>query len=34
MKVDVILAEAVDEKELGKAIMNRLGKASSETINI
>ncbi len=34
MGVDIILAEAVDEKELGKAIMNRLGKASSETINI
>lgn len=30
--VDVILAEAVDEKGLGKAIMNRLSKASSETI--
>ncbi len=32
--VDIILAEAVDEKGLGKAIMNRLGKASSETINV
>lgn len=30
--MDVILAEAVDEQGLGKAIMNRLGKASSETI--
>lgn len=34
MGVDIILAEAVDEKGLGKAIMNRLGKASSETINV
>lgn len=34
MGVDIILAEAVDEKELGKAIMNRLGKASSETVNV
>lgn len=32
MGMDVILAEAVEEEELGKAIMNRLGKASSETI--
>lgn len=32
--VDVILAEAVDENGLGKAIMNRLSKASSETINV
>lgn len=32
MGMDVILAEAVDELGLGKAIMNRLGKASSETI--
>lgn len=32
LSVDVILAEAVDEKGLGKAIMNRLSKASSETI--
>lgn len=34
MGADIILAEAVDEKGLGKAIMNRLGKASSETINV
>lgn len=34
MGVDIILAEAVDEKGLGKAIMNRLGKASSETVNV
>lgn len=34
MGVDIILAEAVDERGLGKAIMNRLGKASSETINV
>ncbi|WMJ78139.1 MULTISPECIES: L-threonylcarbamoyladenylate synthase [unclassified Sedimentibacter] len=32
MGVNIILAEAVDENGLGKAIMNRLGKASSETI--
>lgn len=32
MGMDVILAEAVEEEELGNAIMNRLGKASSETI--
>ncbi len=32
MGVDLILAEAVDEYGLGKAIMNRLGKASSQTI--
>ncbi|MEL7649640.1 MAG: L-threonylcarbamoyladenylate synthase [Sedimentibacter sp.] len=32
MGMDVILSEAVDEQGLGKAIMNRLGKASSETI--
>jgi len=32
MGMDVILAEAVEEEELGKAIMNRLGKAASETI--
>lgn len=31
---DIILAEAVDEKGLGRAIMNRLGKASSKTINV
>lgn len=34
MGVDIILAESVDENGLGKAIMNRLGKASSETINV
>lgn len=34
MGVDIILAEAFDDKGLGKAIMNRLGKASSQTINI
>lgn len=34
MEVDLILAEAFDEEGLGKAIMNRLGKASSETINL
>lgn len=34
MGVDIILAEAVEENGLGKAIMNRLSKASSETINI
>lgn len=34
MGADIILAEEVDEKGLGKAIMNRLGKASSETINV
>jgi L-threonylcarbamoyladenylate synthase len=34
MGVDVILAEAVDEKGLGKAIMNRLGKSASETIEV
>jgi L-threonylcarbamoyladenylate synthase len=34
MGVDIILAEAFDEKGLGKAIMNRLGKASSQTINV
>lgn len=32
MGVDLILAEAFDEEGLGKAIMNRLGKASSQTI--
>ena len=32
MGMDIILAEAVDEQELGKAIMNRLGKASNKTI--
>ena len=34
MGADIILAEAVSEDGLGKAIMNRLGKASSETINV
>lgn len=34
MGIDIILAEAVDEKGLGKAIMNRLGKAASETIEV
>nr|WP_312576523.1 L-threonylcarbamoyladenylate synthase [Sedimentibacter sp.] len=29
---DIILAEAVDEQGLGKAIMNRLGKAAGKTI--
>lgn len=32
MEIDLILAEHIDEKGLGKAIMNRLGKASSKTI--
>jgi len=30
--IDLILAESVDEQGLGKAIMNRLGKAASKTI--
>lgn len=34
MGVDVILAEAVDEKGLGKAIMNRLSKSAVETIEV
>lgn len=34
MGVDIILAEAVEENGLGKAIMNRLTKASSEIINV
>lgn len=34
MGVDIILAEAVDENGIGKAIMNRLTKASSEIINV
>lgn len=34
LKVDVILAEAVDEEGLGKAILNRLGKAASQTIEV
>jgi L-threonylcarbamoyladenylate synthase len=34
MGVDIILAEAVDEKGIGRAIMNRLAKASSETIYV
>ena len=32
MGMDIILAEAVDEHGLGKAIMNRLGKASNKTV--
>jgi L-threonylcarbamoyladenylate synthase len=34
MGAAVILAEAVDEKGLGKAIMNRLGKSASQTIEV
>ena len=34
MGADIILSEAVDEKGLGKAILNRLGKAASETIEV
>ncbi|HOH69950.1 MAG TPA: L-threonylcarbamoyladenylate synthase [Sedimentibacter sp.] len=34
MGIDVILAEAVDEKGLGKAIMNRLGKSAGEIIEV
>lgn len=34
MGVDIILSEAVDEKGLGKAILNRLGKAASEIIEV
>jgi len=34
MGVDVILAEAIDEKGIGKAILNRLGKAASEVIEV
>ena len=34
MGVDIILSEAVDEEGLGKAILNRLGKAASETIEV
>ena len=34
MGVTIILAEAVDEKGLGKAIMNRLGKSASEIIEV
>jgi L-threonylcarbamoyladenylate synthase len=34
MGAAVILAEAIDEKGLGKAIMNRLGKSASETIEV
>jgi L-threonylcarbamoyladenylate synthase len=33
MGVDIILVEAVHEEGLGKAIMNRLNKASSKTVN-
>ena len=34
MGTDIILSESVDEKGLGKAILNRLGKAASETIEV
>ena len=34
MGIDVILTEAVDEKGLGKAIMNRLGKSAGEIIEV
>ena len=34
MGIDVILAEAVDENGLGKAIMNRLMKSADETIEV
>ena len=34
MGVDVILAETVDENGLGEAILNRLGKAASEVIEV
>ena len=34
MGVDIILSEAVNEDGLGKAIINRLGKAASETIEV
>ncbi|MDF2676233.1 MAG: threonylcarbamoyl-AMP synthase [Bacillota bacterium] len=34
MGVDVIFAEAVEEQGLGKAIMNRVGKAASKTITV
>lgn len=34
MGLDLVLAESVDEKGLGKAILNRLGKAASETIEV
>ncbi len=32
--IDIILAESVDENGLGKAIMNRLGKAAGKIINV
>ena len=32
MGMDIILAESVEENGIGNAIMNRLGKASSETV--
>jgi len=32
LEIDIILAEAVEEQGLGKAIMNRLGKAAGKTI--
>ena len=34
MGIDIILSEAVDEKGLGKAILNRLGKAAGEVIEV
>jgi L-threonylcarbamoyladenylate synthase len=34
MGVAVILAESIDEKGLGKAVMNRLGKSASQTIEV
>lgn len=34
MGVDIILAETVDENGLGEAILNRLGKAASEVIEV
>lgn len=34
MGVDIILSETVDEKGIGKAILNRLGKAASEIIEV
>lgn len=34
MGVDIILSEAVDENDLGKAIMNRLGKSASQIIEV
>ncbi|WP_425446186.1 L-threonylcarbamoyladenylate synthase [Dethiothermospora halolimnae] len=34
LKVDIILAEAIDEKGIGKAIMNRMGKASQNIVKV